>query len=1034
MSAINIGPDELSLSGNIKKFEIASTAEVIFILNLGATVILNEKYQPDASGIVVIDVKATIERILEINIPTDAIQVTEQINGTGVFTASVDGTLWEFKVIKGGVAELGTDASTWLNTHLLTWQPQIKKVLQSQPEWIGLYPITAGNLMITAYMSDGNSWTSTYYSPDPNKLYSINTSWTALASWDGGSGYIAWDVWYADTNGVALTPVMRYQLHKPGDEENIYVWANTIGGIDSISCTGYKEEDFKLVHQNALFDDDTILEYDVDKAREIRQSTGFLNEKEKRWIADFFCSRNKYALRPDGLLKKIAVVASKIITTDQNDQFDLEFTYRFTDDTQLLNLDLILDALPAPLSNDDFFLTSLLSGLPQATYASSLIMPVQSPYVEGWMQLSFAQLWAGAMPTLVDGISVQFVNGKLTASGVGGISTAMWQEIQNYIDAHTGGVVTDSSTKLISGTVVWKSGLTFVSTDLVYQIKGVKYTALAREITLNPADPDYSRIDLFYVDATSNLLIAAGNPALNPSKPELPETKLEVMMVLIEPGATTPQNIDVTIVYNENVEWETGSGADDYVSVDFESVNAPMTGDYCAEITIAVPSTVQETPVHYLGEYYQGGIIFWLDSTGTWGYVAAETDAVTYMTWANNQYGGSLTGANLSGIGDGYFNSNMMLMDDNTRDFAVRFCNQLNIGGWMGWWLPSQGELTEMYQRRTLIGNLQSNNYWSSTEVNESTAMVINFAYGNQFAAPKNTPYNVRAIHDFNDSGIPTGGTVSTVPLTNTTMGFFQSTMYDVDKGILSFMMRSSKPWLTNSLLTINCGYSEGVITGTVVMSPANLYGYNMYSTEWQMVAIQMFNFTPSYTALQFFIFQFSGAWPNDFNISFDSIRYQYGGATIPEDVLITAGVFGGPGKTLKVGVNAQGKITSITEYPITDGAGLVEDARFEFRDLAPDGQQSYVIDLSASYGYTITGAFLRVDDGTLLNLTLWINETAVTFSAVLSCDTWGMGPNQFTTIANNVVATGDEVVLVTQGSYTGNPTLLRGKLVTART
>jgi hypothetical protein len=1034
MSTITQNPDELSLSGNLKKFEITSNAEVIFILSMGGQQILNERYQPDATGLLTIDVKPVIERILEITVPVNQDQMTEQNDGVALFLASVDGVEVTFMVIKGGISEFTADASSWLNTHFLTWQPKIKSILQSQPEWIGIYPVTLGRLMIKCYMADGSNWQSNYCNPTFGRLLSINVSWNAIVNWDAGTNLIAWDIWYEDMNENVLIQPIRYKIRPNNDAEFMYVWANTIGGIDSASFTGYQEEDFKFVHQNALYVNDSILEYDTDQAREIKQSTGYMDAFEKSWISDFFYSRKKYFLRPDGNLKQITVVSSKVISINQNNEFDYEFSYRFSDDFRLLNLERIIGALPPATTPEDLVLTNTLSGLPQATYDPSLIIPVQSPYLDGWMKLSFAQLWAAALPSLVDGVSVMYVNGQLRATGIGGLTTDLWADIQAYIDSKTGGSVADSSTKLISGTIVWKSGLTFQSTDLVYKIQGTQYTSLAREITFNPADGDYSRIDLFYVDPLSNLLVATGVPSLNPSSPILPPTKLEVMLVLIEPGATAPQNIESTIIYEEADEWMYGGGTDDpYVWFSFDSSNNPKNQNLCVEMEIAVPNTVQETPLHYIGESYGGGIIFWLDSTGIYGLIAAETDCSSYSMWGNNQYGGSFTGANLSGIGDGYFNTNAMLMDSKSADYAARLCNQLNIGGITGWWLPSMGELMQMRARQNVIGNFMSaQNYWSSTETNESSALVVNFGTGSSFTAPKNTPYSVRAIRDFYDSGIPTGGTVSTVQLATTSFVFYDGNNYNIDKGILSFWMRSNKPWLPNSVITIDGLFGEGT-SGTVAMNPNNHFGYNMYSTVWQMVAIPMFNFASSEPTINGFYFNMGGAWPNDFVIAWDTMKYQYGGATIPADVIVSPGIYGGPAKTLKIGVNSEGKITSVTEYPITDGAGLVEDSRFEFRDIVPETSQYYVIDLYASFGYTINSAILQTNVGTLTYLTIWINETAVTFSTPLQADTWPMGANIITAVSNNIVMPGDKVTLATDGSYTDYPTLLRGKLVTTR-
>ena len=398
MSTINQQPDALSLAGNLKPFEITSDSEVVFVLQQGDTEVLNEKYQPDSKGLVTIDVRAVTQRLLDLEIPLTSETVIEQTTGVSDFTALIDGSAVEFRVIKGGVAEPeGSSAQSWLEAHLLTWQPQEKMILQYAPEWLGIYPLTAGEIMVYVYFGDGSSNSDIYASLEAGKLYSVNTSWGNIAQWVlsnwGGAlpQPIAWDVFY-QVGGTRMTPVQRYQLRNPAAEEHIFVWTNTLGGIDSVSFTGAAEEDQKLSHKNAVYFDESIGEYDIEKTREIRQSTGYLTTEEGYWLKDFYYSRKKHVVRQDGSLRRVAVVSSKILSSSQDDQYDYEFTYRISTDGQLLNLERTHTDLPAPEGLADFFLTDLLSGLTEASYADNLILAVQSPYAVGWQKLSLSQL------------------------------------------------------------------------------------------------------------------------------------------------------------------------------------------------------------------------------------------------------------------------------------------------------------------------------------------------------------------------------------------------------------------------------------------------------------------------------------------------------------------------------------------------------------------------------------------------------------------------------------------------------------------
>lgn len=90
MSTIIQQPDSLNLVGNLKKFIISADADVVFTLQQGDTVILNEKYQPDINGQISIDIRAIIDRLLDVSIPTTNNDVSEQLAGFGDFVATVD--------------------------------------------------------------------------------------------------------------------------------------------------------------------------------------------------------------------------------------------------------------------------------------------------------------------------------------------------------------------------------------------------------------------------------------------------------------------------------------------------------------------------------------------------------------------------------------------------------------------------------------------------------------------------------------------------------------------------------------------------------------------------------------------------------------------------------------------------------------------------------------------------------------------------------------------------------------------------------
>jgi hypothetical protein len=105
------------------------------------------------------------------------------------------------------------------------------------------------------------------------------------------------------------------------------------------------------------------------------------------------------------------------------------------------------------------------------------------------------------------------------------------------------------------------------------------------------------------------------------------------------------------------------------------------------------------------------------------------------------------------------------------------------------------------------------------------------------------------------------------------------------------------------------------------------------------------------------------------------------------------------------------------------------EDMGYEFRDINKGVAQTYVLDMKASWAYTIVGIVLE-SDGTLNNVAVKIGTTAVTG---LSALTVGAIAETNASGANAVVA-GNVVTINTSTSYSGTPTWLRVKLKIQRT
>lgn len=175
--------------------------------------------------------------------------------------------------------------------------------------------------------------------------------------------------------------------------------------------------------------------------------------------------------------------------------------------------------------------------------------------------------------------------------------------------------------------------------------------------------------------------------------------------------------------------------------------------------------SVASTTTYSVGDFAQGGIVFWVDETGKHGLVSAKVDQSPQLRW----YAGSNVNTQAKGDGPyaGKANTSIIIavqaaLGGDANTYAARICNELQItesGLTYGdWYLPSKEELNLMYQNKATINATATANggvvfnfyyYWSSNEYDDSNAWVQGFGNGNQDPSGKTYSYVVRAIRAF---------------------------------------------------------------------------------------------------------------------------------------------------------------------------------------------------------------------------------------------------------------------------------------------
>lgn len=398
-------PDTISFCGNLVDFIIGDLVDdLYFKLSEGDNLIIDEVYSPEA-GKVRIQCKDVIDELLSVEMPSASTDVFVQANAVKTFKVTIGTTILNLTVVKGGFTNASETSAVFLKTQWLTLQPQQKTITVHQPEYLSYYGIVAGVVKVKAYYADGSE-EKNIASIEIGKLYSINVSYLTVSE-KFAKPIGAYDVWVEDLDGNRLTYMQRYLLSAENVETNIYVFENTLGGIDTVAFTGKFTE--KVSTEGTIT---TVLEEsndtNIDFNFSCEQNTGFIPSIDyARWLRGFFVSKRRYHVK--GFFQQIYLKETEVdFKTNSLNDFAFEFFYSKETKYDIVtrngyDLPYLLefpevDSLP--------FLAPRLAEFPIAVLADDLMLPAQHAHESKWRRISVASILGKAVGDAIGNIDL----------------------------------------------------------------------------------------------------------------------------------------------------------------------------------------------------------------------------------------------------------------------------------------------------------------------------------------------------------------------------------------------------------------------------------------------------------------------------------------------------------------------------------------------------------------------------------------------------------------------------------------------------
>jgi len=212
----------------------------------------------------------------------------------------------------------------------LTWQPVTKRTSLNAPERLYYFAPSAGQIYIRSkvYFYDGTTANVLigYHYALSKTVYEIDCSGIVFPS--ATSPIEKYEIWLSDIDENILSEIRTFIIdHTFYRNEQHFIFRNSLGGYDTVRCTGRLKRQGEIDRET--FTDDDNYRHSLNNVMEITYTaeTGSISAEMFRWLDDLMLSKEAWWLTGGRALPVIITNKKSTELVDDQRRFNISFDF-----------------------------------------------------------------------------------------------------------------------------------------------------------------------------------------------------------------------------------------------------------------------------------------------------------------------------------------------------------------------------------------------------------------------------------------------------------------------------------------------------------------------------------------------------------------------------------------------------------------------------------------------------------------------------------------------------------------------------------